>query len=344
MKVALVCPYDLGRWGGVQQQVMELFRLLPVTGHEAVLIGPGAAAHGGVDVGRVVPIRANGSVVPLAVGAGIGKAIAKAVAAVDVVHVHEPLMPAVGWAAVRLGRKVVATFHARPPGWVKRLRWAIPSSWFRSTVLTAVSTDAASLAESLSLGDVEIVPNGLHSRSYLTGQERDLQRVVFLGRDERRKGLSVLLAAWPRVRQAAPDAELIVVGADGRDDPTLGLAYAGRVGEDEKRSRLASAGVMVAPNLGGESFGIVVAEAMAAGCAVVASNLAAFSQLTAGAAMLVPPADPAALAGALAALLRDPAEIKRRSLAGIERAGEFDWSRVLPAYLRCYERANARPV
>lgn len=340
MKVGLVSPYDLGRPGGVQQQVIELSSLLKKQDIEVTLVGPGAAAFGGIDVGRVWPVRANGSVVPLAVGIGITAKVRELLSDVDVVHVHEPLMPAVGLAALRAGLPSVATFHARPPNWAMRSQPLIPRSWFRSALLTAVSEEAARIASQL--GTVEIIPPGLHCDEYRLDVPRRMHRVVFLGRNEPRKGLTVLLEAWAEVRLRHSQAELVVVGSSGEDRVESGIEYAGRVSEDEKRRILSSAAVMSAPNLGGESFGIVLVEAMAAGCAVVASDIPAFRSVTAGAAVLVPPGDSKELGAALSNLLENPTEVQRRSMASRARAAAFDWSQILPAYMTCYERAVAR--
>lgn len=339
MRVGLVCPYDLNRYGGVQQQVLELGRLLERNQTEVTLVGPGAGDHGGVDVGRVWPVRANGSVVPLAVGLGIRRQIRSVLSAADVVHVHEPLMPAVGIAALGVDRPLVATFHARPPRWALKIATLIPRAWFKGVVLTAVSPEASHLASKL--GKVQIIPLGIHCADYPMDVPRNQNRIVFLGRAEPRKGLPILLKAWPHVRDRHPRAELIVIGSYGVAGG--GIEYAGQVSEEKKRLLLASASVLVAPNLGGESFGLAVLEGMAAGCAVVASDIPAFRDLTAGAAVLFPPGNDRDLAIALAALLDDPAEIERRSSSARMRASDFDWSRVLPAYGRCYEQAVAGP-
>jgi phosphatidylinositol alpha-mannosyltransferase len=339
VKVGLVSPYDLGRPGGVQQQVLELSKLLEKSDASVTLVGPGAGAHGGFDVGRVVPVRANGSVVPLALGLGIAGKLRTLLSDVDVVHVHEPLMPAVGLAALRSGRPLVTTFHARPPEWMVKSRGLVPKSWFRKALITAVSTEAALIASAL--GEVEIIPVGLNVADFDLGVPRRLDRAVFLGRDEPRKGLRVLLEAWQSVISRHPQAELVVIGSSGDGRMETGVTFTGRVSDEEKRVLLASAGLMAAPNLGGESFGLVVAEAMAAGCAVVASDIPAFRSVTGGAAVLVPAGDSAALASALSDLLADAGEIERRSLVSRARAAEFDWSRVLPAYVSCYERAVA---
>lgn len=350
MRIGLVCPYDLARPGGVQQQVLDIARLLAAAGEKVTVLGPGTAAvadegYRMVEVGRVRPVRANGSVVPLALGFDVSRMIREVGADLDVIHVHEPLIPVVGPAALRAGRPVVATFHALPPAWIAWAYRAGPPRWLRrrlfgGAVLTAVSIEAARGPRSL--GPVMIVPNGLDIDSYDQPIPKVPGRVVFLGRDEPRKGLSILKEAWPLVLSQHPGATLTVIGAESpRPDltPLVNVEYAGRVEEAEKRRLLGEASIMAAPNLGGESFGLVVVEAMAARCAVVASEIPAFRAVAGGAAEMVPPGRPGDLAQAISRLLSDPPAIETLGLAARDRAGEFDWSRVLPQYRACYQRA-----
>ena len=350
MRIGLVCPYDLARPGGVQQQVRDIARLLAAAGEQVTILGPGSVAVADeayhiVEVGRVVPVRANGSVVPLALGFDVTRLIREVGVDLDVLHVHEPLIPVVGPAALRAGRPVVATFHALPPGWMALAYRAGPPRWlrkrlFKDAVLTAVSIEAARGPRSL--GPVTIVPNGLDIDSYGEPIPKVPGRVAFLGRNERRKGLSILKAAWPLVLSNHPGATLTVIGANRPDSdliPLAGVEYAGRVDEAEKRRLLGEASIMVAPNLGGESFGLVVIEAMAARCAVIASDIPAFRAVAGGAADMVPAGNPGDLAQAISRLLADPAAIAAQGRAAADRAREFDWSRVLPQYRACYERA-----
>ena len=348
MRIGLVCPYDLARPGGVQRQVLDIGRLLAGAGEKVTIIGPGAAAvaddgYRVAEVGKVRPVRANGSVVPLAVGFNIARLIRDAAADLDVLHVHEPLMPVVGPAALRAGRPVVATFHASPPAWMAMAYQTGPPRWFRGrwfkrAVLTAVSAEAARGPRSL--GPVETIPNGVDIASYEQEVAKVPGRVAFLGRDEPRKGLSVLKEAWPVVVSSHPGAVLAVIGADSLDSHRVAnVEYMGRVDDTEKRRLLGQASIMVAPNLGGESFGLVVVEAMAAGCAVVASDIPAFRAVAGGAAEMVPPGNPADLANAISRLLSDPSAIEALARAGRSRARDFDWSRVLPQYRACYQRA-----
>jgi phosphatidylinositol alpha-mannosyltransferase len=161
-------------------------------------------------------------------------------------------------------------------------------------------------------------------------------RVTFLGRDERRKGLDILLAAWPSVTARIERAELVVMGAS-RDQE--GIIWMGFVDDETKARTLASASVYVAPNLGGESFGIVMVEAMAAGTPVVASALGSFQAVGGDAVRYFDPADSSQLASVLVGVLCDDLERARMTRAGKERASRFDWVNVAGEYRELYDRA-----
>lgn len=346
MRVALVCPYDLGAPGGVQQVVTELAARLVAEGDEAIVVGVGVGSGAGVvGVGRPVTVRANGSAVPLSLSLGAVTRVRAALAGFDVVHVHEPFVPVVGWAALGAGLPTVATFHAAPARWTASLYRVLAPLGRRALAGAAVSAVSPVAAAALpgSWGPVSIVPNGIDTSWYPPGTESVAGRVAFLGRDDHRKGLDVLLAAWPEVRRARPDATLVVMGAERAEGPP-GVVFTGRVGEGAKRLLLAESAVFVAPHLGGESFGIVLVEAMAARCAVVASDLPAFRDVLGGAGTLVPPGDTEALAGAIVALLDDPAEAARRIEAGSRRATTFEWSEVVAGYRRLYARVREEDV
>ncbi|MFP5332373.1 MAG: glycosyltransferase family 4 protein [Acidimicrobiia bacterium] len=339
MKIAVVCPYDLGAPGGVQQVTVELVERLTGLGHQAWLVGPGRR-DGARSVGNTVRIRANASVAPIALGPSVPRSVREAITEADVVHIHEPLMPRVSTAALVAGLPNVVTFHADAPRWVSTTYKLIPPSWREAmahSVITAVSPVAAR-AIPPSFGPVEIIPNGVDVAGFGTG-EKVSHRVAFLGRDEPRKGLDILLRAWPSVRAQIPDAELVVMGAR-RADPSPGVEFLGRVEETFKREMLASAAVYVAPNTGGESFGIVVAEAMAAGAAVVASDIPAFTAVLGGTGTIFPVGDSHRLAGEIVRLLNDPAEAARVGAVCRQRAAAFDWPTVVDRYLAAYSRAR----
>ena len=171
--------------------------------------------------------------------------------------------------------------------------------------------------------------------------DRKRGRVVFLGRDEPRKGLSVLLEAWALMRSRDGDAELVVMGAE-RPDPPEGAVFWGRVDTEVKERTLRSAEVYVAPNLGGESFGIVLVEAMAAGCAVIASDLTPFRDVAGSAARYFAPGSVTGMVEQIHRVLESRSLSDRLSEAGRERAGRFSWDRVGPAYRECYEKVIRR--
>lgn len=333
MKVGLICPYDLSVPGGVQNQVLELARLLRANGDEPLLIGPGASE--GVNLGESFSVRANRSTVPLRLDPKVAKKITAAVADVEVVHLHEPFIPTVGWGAIGLELPLVATFHAAKPGWAKWLYRGVPDRLWRRRVLTAVSGVAADLPWPA----VRIIPIGIDTSFFRRGAQRHRQRVAFVGRDDKRKGLDVLLAAWEEVRAAVPLAELIVIGS-AREDRN-NVRFVGRVDDDRKSNWLQTSAVLVAPNLGGESFGVVVAEGMAAGCAIVASDLPAFREVTAGTARLTPIGEPRPLAAALFELLTNTAQADSMGKRARERVKAFDWNSVFPLYRSAYQDAIA---
>jgi phosphatidylinositol alpha-mannosyltransferase len=208
----------------------------------------------------------------------------------------------------------------------------------RRAVLSAVSKTAArSVPENW--GPVEIVPNAVDVSAFALPVGRIERRVAFVGRDEPRKGLDLLLEAWPQVRARIPDAELKVMGAD-RKSNGLGVDYLGRVTGGERNRILATSQVFVAPNTGGESFGIVLIEAMAAGCAVVCSDLEAFRDVAGTNARVVPIGDASRLAGEVVDLLDHPEEARALGESGRAAAARFDWPLVVERYRELYRRAT----
>ncbi len=353
MRVALVCPYDLGRPGGVQDQVLKLATWLADDGHHAVVVAPGTEVPEGLDpdhaemLGRSVLVRANRSAAPIAVSPRTVASVRQAVKThrVEVVHIHEPFMPVVGPAALMgLDLPKVATFHSDPSTLIRRTyRLAAPlvARMLRGAgTVTAVSPVAASALRGVA---VSIVPNGLDVDAYRRVEtERRPHRVVFVGRDEPRKGLTDLLTAWPQVRRRIPDAELLVVGttAPATGSP-VGVRFLGRVSEHDKRMALAGSAVLCAPNTGGESFGIILVEAMAAGCVVVATGLPGFVHVLGDAGEFVAPGDPDGLAARLGDVLIDGEHHAILADRSAIRVGEFDRRVVLDGYLAAYERAAA---
>jgi len=347
MRVGIVCPYALDEPGGVQQVCHELSVRLRSSGVETVLVGAGSIRRAGgpgwsadtMPLGRTFKVRANRSTVPLTADPRSWRRLARALEDVDVVHVHEPLMPLLGWAALRSRQPMVATFHADAPNWARTAYRVAPivGRRMRRAVLTAVSSTARRSVPQ-SWGDVRIIPNGINVDAYDVPTGRVARRIAFLGRDEPRKGLDIALDAFSRVRSNHPDAELMVMGAD-RGAEIDGVRFLGRVSEGEKHRTLKSSAIYLAPNTGGESFGIVAAEAMAAGCAIVASDLVAFREVLGDAGVFIPVGDAAALAREVSGLLED---VDRRDALGARAQAavhKFDWSVVVDEYRQAYAAA-----
>ncbi|MEX0868147.1 MAG: glycosyltransferase family 4 protein [Nitriliruptoraceae bacterium] len=358
MRVAMVCPYDLTIPGGVQQHAMHLARQLQSGGDDVLLVAPcsGRAATDDVavvSVGGARGVHFNGSVAPVALHPAVWRRTREAIVGFgpDVVHVHEPMVPLVGPAAVFAAQgPVVATFHAYAQR--RRLYRAARALTRRIAaridVPLAVSRAARGHhARALGMDEARftVVPNGVDvaahrppdgRRSSPTWSTRP--QVLFVGRLEERKGLFVLLDAFVRLRRTH-DAELTVVGdgperqratarlpAELRDDVHL----LGRLTGDELAAVRQRADITVAPALGGESFGIVLLEAMAAESAVVASDLPGFRDVLDDGRVgrLVPAGDPDALAAALATDLDDPIARQARIDAARAHVAAYDWPAV----------------
>ena len=365
MRIGIVCPYDLGRPGGVQGQVLGLAAELRSRGHQVSVLGPGRPARvlpeeHVVSAGTSRPVRGNGSVAHLAVGPTVPGRVDRWLARTrpDVVHVHEPATPGLGIAAVRRSRAaglpVVATFHAsRPVGRTARAGGPLVRRVLGPLALaTAVSPQAWQVAHEQYLLDPVVVPNGLDVASYRRGAagragppatapdpQDGPPTVLFLGRrDEPRKGLPVLAEALPSLRQRVPEVRVVLAGPGSTTLPRA--VDVGEVTEEEKLALLHTSDVLVAPHTGRESFGIVLAEAMAAGTPVVASDLVAFRDVVGDAGLLVPPRDAAALAAALASVLTDGRladELRSRAARRVER---WDWPVLADRWEDLYDRAS----
>jgi len=362
VRVALVCPYSLGVPGGVQAQVTGLARALQRLGHQVEVLAPGPFQGGGAaeglavrDLGRAVLVPANGSRSPVAPFPWAGWRALSALArgGFDVVHLHEPLVPGPSSAVLRRfgGAPLVATFHRAGASPAYRL-WGLglrgPAR--RLAVACAVSPEAAATAAAVVGGEYRILPNGVCLDAYERAEPRPAPgpTVAFVGRHEARKGLDVLLAAYDRL----PEGTRLWVASSGPQTGRLKAMSAGRAGiewlgpvtDEEKASLLKGAHVVCAPARGGESFGLVLLEAMAAGTPVVASDIPGFASVAGPGrcALLVPPGDPEALARALTLVLQDRELAEQLRLAGLARAKELSMDSLARRYLAVYEEAAGR--
>jgi phosphatidylinositol alpha-mannosyltransferase len=276
-----------------------------------------------------------------------------------VVHVHEPIVPGPGRDALRAWRgPLVATFHANAEHEIplqRLLRWFASAGLGRIDRAVAVSRQAKRFSRTIFRGRTAVIPNGVDlsrfhpaARAPAAGDPgtRRLE-VLFVGRfGEPRKGLAVLVEAARRLRSAGRDVGVTVVGAgpaerfaaSARD---AGLRFEGRLPDEELALRLARADVFCAPSLGGESFGMVLVEAMAAGCPVVASDIPGYAEAARGAGLLFRPGRPDALADALLRVAGDPPLRARLGERGRARAETLGWSHVAQRVLRIYRQAGA---
>jgi len=267
----------------------------------------------------------------------------------DVVHLHEPMTPAICVASLSFARcGVAATWHAAGAlGWMRGARRAWGFLADRIDARIAVSEMAAESARRWLGGDFEIIPNGVVLPAHPRPQERE-HRVVFIGRHEPRKGLPVLLRAWPEIRRAT-GARLRLIGTDPLQYRLLhsrlrfdedGIDVLGIVPSSERDRELATAKLFVSPALGGESFGMVLAEAFAQATPVVASNIPGFAEVAVPeAAMLVPPGDETALSQAVVSMLAD--EERRVAMGRAGRAlveARYAWADVARRLDDVYER------
>jgi phosphatidyl-myo-inositol alpha-mannosyltransferase len=369
LRVGLVCPYSFDVPGGVQFHVRDLAEALLARGHDVSVLAPAdedtPVPPYMTAAGRAVPVRYNGSVARLSFGPVTAARARKWLAAgqFDVLHLHEPVTPSLSMLALWIADgPVVATFHtsmarSRP------LQVAFPlvrQSMEKIVARIAVSEDARrTLVEHLG-GDAVVIPNGVYVDAFAAAEADprwtgtpERPTLAFLGRlDESRKGLTVMLGAVAAVLEHVPGARFLVAGRgetgeqQAREilgDKAGAVEFLGGVSDEDKARLLASVDVYIAPQTGGESFGIVLVEAMSAGAAVVASDLGAFSRvLDDGAAgVLFRTGDSADLARTLVAVLQDPerrAKVEARASAVVRR---YDWSAVTDQVLAVYEMAVA---
>lgn len=357
MKVAIVCPYSWDMPGGVQSHIRSLAAELRGRGHDVLIVAPHSrkiASQDGVAIaGRSVPVPANGSVAPLAFGPVAATRVKRILESYrpDVMHLHEPLIPSLSLLAlVRTDLPSVGTFHAAADGSVgySLARPLLQRAAKRLSVRTAVSDAARALVSRYLPGDYVLTPNGLDVGAFASATPADLgegKKVLFLGRLERRKGLEVLIQAMTRFREDG--VELIVAGSGPEEKELKALAgrlmvdvrFLGRVDDANKAALFKRADVYCAPGLGGESFGIVLVEAMAAGTPVVCSDLPGFRAVAANAAVLVTPGNAGLLSDALRRVLADDSLASRMGKGGVVTASGFDWGRLIGNVENIYRRA-----
>lgn len=367
MKIGIACGYSWDVPGGVQIHVRDLARELISRGHEVSVLAPSGKKPEELEpfvfpVGRAIPIRYNGSVARIAFGAKVNRRVRMWLNAgdFDVLHVHEPFTPSASMLALMNAKcPVVSTFHTAGDKFLALSLTAplIVPLLDKIQARIAVSEEARRTAVQHFGADAWVIPNGVKI-SGLLSEKKDPRfagtasapTLAFLGRiDEPRKGLHLVAKAFPKIAEKFPRAKLFVAGRGdiakaGKLFGPLGAQteFLGAVSDSQKAALLGSADLYLAPNTGGESFGIILVEAMAAGAAIVASDIPAFRAVLENGryGLHFRNEDPQDLADTVIAALEQPQLREKLSSEANSHAWKYDWSSVATQILRVYETAR----
>lgn len=361
IKIALVSPYDHAFPGGVAAHISELAAQFESWGHSVKLIAPCSAPEriqqdNFIHLGRPVPVPSGGSIARVSFSVWLQPKVKALLRQeqFDVVHLHEPFAGFIPYMMLRMSNAVnIATFHTFRGTRLYRVgKHLLMRDYRKLDGRIAVSTPAYQFISRHFPGDYEIIPNGIRVDLYANAAPfphllDGKLNLLFVGRLEKRKGLKYLLSAFSRLKWDWPELRLIVVGPGKPDDDSYRImsernlqdvVFVGRVSDQEKARYYKSAHVYCSPATGRESFGIVLLEAMAAGAPIVASAIEGYSSVIENEVdgLLVPPKDDAALADAIARLLKDPG--LRSSLAARARCKveEYRWERIAGRVLDYY--------
>ena len=362
LRIGLVCPYSWDFPGGVQNHVRDLAEFLIRNGHYVEGLAPATESEDlpdyVVSAGRAISIPYNGAVARVLFGVGANSRVRSWIndGDFDLLHLHEPAIPSLSLLACWAGEgAMVGTFHAA----AKYQKAIFAIGPILEPVIEKLSARIA-VSESARLTltahletDAIVIPNGIYADNYRDGSSRPQWQgntVGFLGRfEEDRKGLPVLLDALPIISRFMPDIRVLIAGPGDSEevlakvDPQLRhrVEFLGKISEEDKADFLASVSLYIAPNTGGESFGIILAEAMAGGAAVVASDIPAFADVLGHGqyGALFESENSENLAKVIIDLLRDEAKRKELAAAGAVHAQRFDWGQVGEEIFEVYELA-----
>lgn len=364
MKIGMVSPYSFHVAGGVQFHIRDVAEHLIAQGHYVSVLAPSdedtELPPYIESAGRAVPLPYNGSIARISFGPVASARVKRWLSEnnFDVLHVHEPSSPSLSmlamWAATG---PIVATFHTSNPR-SRAMQAAYPllrPGFEKLSARIAVSEDARRTVVDHVGGDAVVIPNGVFVDRFAQAPPRpgwqgtpERPTLAFLGRlDEPRKGLQVLTAALPAILRTHPGLRVLVLGRGDAQEALAGLAgpaleaveLLGALDDEAKASLLRSVDAYIAPHIGGESFGIVLVEAMSAGAPVIASDLGAFRRVLEEGALglLTRTGDAAALAEGIVSVLDDPASARARADQASTAVRRYDWSRVAAQILDVYE-------
>ena len=366
LRIGIVCPYGWDTPGGVQIHIKELADWLIRNGHEVSVLSPVTDENEVkeefvISAGRPVPIPFNGSVARILFGPLASSRVKQWIenGNFDLIHIHEPAIPSIGLLAGWAGEgAIVATFHAS----TSRLRTANAIATALDPLIERISGKIAvseiareTLKERFNTEAV-VIPNGIHVAKFeevarkpeWSGQFN----IGFLGRfNESRKGLSLLIDALPKILAKFPNTKLLVAGPGDIEDAKKSIPahlhrsieFLGALSEEEKVAFFKSISIYIAPNTGGESFGIILGEAMACHTPIIASDLPAFKALLDGGkyGLLFKSEDKDSLASAVIELLGNPEKQALLARSGYEKAKTLDWESVANSIFGVYELAIA---
>jgi len=360
LKIGIVCPYSWDTPGGVQNHIRDLAEFLITAGHQVSVLAPAIDEENlpdyVVNAGKPISIPYNGAVARVLFGPVAFARVRQWISngEFDLLHLHEPAIPSISllacWAA---DGPMVGTFHAA----AKRQKIIFAIGPILEPAIEKLSARiAVSEAARLTLTDhldtdAVVIPNGIYASRYKDGKPQTKWQgntIGFIGRfEEPRKGLSVLLDALPVIARFAPDVRVFVAGPGDSTEVEKSIdtqlrhrfTFLGKISEQDKADFMSSVSIYVAPNTGGESFGIILAEALAAGACVVASDIPAFDDLLGHGEFgaLFKSEDPTDLAKVIIDLLRDGKKRTELASAGRLRGQSFDWNVVAQQIFSVYE-------
>jgi phosphatidyl-myo-inositol alpha-mannosyltransferase len=371
MKVGLICPYNMFRGGGVQEVVLALRDGIIARGHQAYIITPqptdykGVAPEGYILIGGAVPIRVAKTSAQISASVDINalEAMLKR-EKFDILHFHEPWNPMLSRQILLRSDAIhIGTFHAamserRTSRTVEKVITPYTKSILKYLdVMTAVSVTATNYVHTLTKRKVVIVPNGIDLHKYRFKLEREssgtAKTILYIGRLEKRKGLRYLLQSFLIINHIRPDFRLLIAG-DGPEREKLesfvselgirNVSFLGYISEERKLQLLQEADIFCSPALYGESFGIVLLEAMASGCVAVAGNNSGYETVLNGRGQLsiVNPKDAPEFARRLILLATDPALRKAWCEWAQNEVKKYDYDKVIDQYVAVYEAAYAK--